>query len=60
MTHWLFRAQLARCEEWLKAGCYETHDALNCGAATSFCQEQISLPFWQTGTFLEVARELVW
>ncbi|KAH8081981.1 alpha/beta-hydrolase [Cristinia sonorae] len=37
-----------RCVKWTKESCEDTFDAINCGAASSFCSETISAPFWNT------------
>ncbi|KAL6307995.1 serine carboxypeptidase [Sparassis latifolia] len=40
---------LPRCEKWLKEGCRDSYDAINCQAAYSFCGSEIEMPFFQTG-----------
>ena len=41
--------QLPRCKKWSKEACLDQYDAINCGAATSWCGEQITAPFTATG-----------
>ncbi|KAL0952540.1 hypothetical protein HGRIS_006799 [Hohenbuehelia grisea] len=40
---------IPRCTRWMKAECIDHFDAINCAAATSFCQTSIESPFWKTG-----------
>ncbi|KAF8190071.1 serine carboxypeptidase [Pholiota molesta] len=43
------KATIQRCEKWMKASCEDQYDAINCGAAVSFCRNTYSLPFRATG-----------
>ncbi|KAJ8087080.1 hypothetical protein PM082_005908 [Marasmius tenuissimus] len=38
-----------RCKKWTKAACLDQYDAIDRGAAFSWCQEQIAGPFLATG-----------
>ncbi|KAG7090430.1 hypothetical protein E1B28_009549 [Marasmius oreades] len=40
---------LPRCKKWTKEACLDQYDTINCGAATSWCTEQIAAPFFATG-----------
>ncbi|KAF9262351.1 serine carboxypeptidase [Marasmius fiardii PR-910] len=40
---------LPRCKKWTKEVCLDQYDAINCGAATSWCALQIAEPFTATG-----------
>ena len=43
--------KLPRCKKWLKEGCVEQFDKINCGAAVSFCSQYLEVPFFDTGEF---------
>ncbi|KAK1226684.1 hypothetical protein PQX77_010328 [Marasmius sp. AFHP31] len=38
-----------RCKRWTKAACLDQYDAIGCGAAFGWCEEQITGPFLETG-----------
>ncbi|EIN13164.1 serine carboxypeptidase [Punctularia strigosozonata HHB-11173 SS5] len=38
-----------RCKKWMKESCVDQFDAMNCGAAMSFCQSEIDAVFRATG-----------
>ncbi|KAL0573296.1 hypothetical protein V5O48_008659 [Marasmius crinis-equi] len=40
---------LPRCQEALAKGCFNQFDLINCNAAISFCDNEISAPLWQSG-----------
>jgi len=42
------KAALPRCEKWLKEGCIEQFDKINCDAAASFCNKYLVDPFFST------------
>lgn len=39
-------AQVPRCEAWLNRACVESHDAMECKAAHTFCSEQFMGPYF--------------
>jgi hypothetical protein len=41
-----------RCEKMLKAACVDVFDPMSCEAAEAFCANEISAPFFSTGTRL--------
>ena len=47
----LYPIKLPRCKKWLKEGCVEQFDKINCGAAVSFCSQYLEVPFFDTGEF---------
>lgn len=44
--------QLPRCKKWLKEGCVEHFDKIDCAAAVSFCNDYMEGPFFTSGEFL--------
>ncbi|PSR78200.1 hypothetical protein PHLCEN_2v7532 [Hermanssonia centrifuga] len=40
---------LPRCVKWLKEGCFDTDDKINCLAAYEFCSQTIVIPFAKLG-----------
>ncbi|TCD59953.1 hypothetical protein EIP91_011017, partial [Steccherinum ochraceum] len=40
---------LPRCQKWMKESCVDTFDAINCQAATTFCESALYLPYFATG-----------
>ncbi|KZV85984.1 serine carboxypeptidase [Exidia glandulosa HHB12029] len=42
------RAALPRCKKWAKEACIDSYDSMACGAAMSFCGQEISAPFRAT------------
>jgi cathepsin A (carboxypeptidase C) len=42
------KAALPRCKKWLKEGCVDQFDKINCVAATSFCSQFLQEPFYST------------
>ncbi|EIN13162.1 serine carboxypeptidase [Punctularia strigosozonata HHB-11173 SS5] len=40
---------IPRCQKWAKESCVDQFDAINCGAAMSFCATEIDAPFFSTG-----------
>jgi len=39
---------LPRCLKWLKESCIDQFDAINCGAAGSFCDDSLATPFFES------------
>ncbi|KAF8991372.1 serine carboxypeptidase [Cyathus striatus] len=39
---------IPRCEKWMKQSCVDKFDAIDCGAAVSFCQSAFTAPFHAT------------
>lgn len=44
--------KLPRCEKWLKEGCVDQFDKINCGAAVSFCEKYLVDSFFNISEFL--------
>ncbi|KAK7047212.1 hypothetical protein VNI00_006878 [Paramarasmius palmivorus] len=40
---------LTRCDKWTKESCIDQFDAINCNAASNFCDQVLSEPFWASG-----------
>ncbi|ESK86463.1 hypothetical protein Moror_9868 [Moniliophthora roreri MCA 2997] len=40
---------LGRCKKWTKESCIDQFDAINCAAASDFCDQQLTGPFWDAG-----------
>ncbi|KAH0831837.1 serine carboxypeptidase [Lanmaoa asiatica] len=40
---------LPRCQKWTLESCINQYDALSCGAARSFCDSELSDPYFNTG-----------
>lgn len=47
-----FSLQLPRCKKWLREGCVEHFDKIDCAAAVSFCNDYLEGPFFTTSEFL--------
>jgi hypothetical protein len=45
-------AKLPRCEKWLREGCYDRRDLINCDAAVKFCEQLVMDPFRYNGNYL--------
>ncbi|KAJ7031597.1 Alpha/Beta hydrolase protein [Mycena alexandri] len=43
------KAALPRCQKSLKAGCIDQFDAINCGAAVNFCENELSTAMRASG-----------
>ncbi|KDQ13471.1 hypothetical protein BOTBODRAFT_146116 [Botryobasidium botryosum FD-172 SS1] len=43
------RKALPKCREMMSKGCFDQVDALSCTAASMFCDQMISVPFFATG-----------
>ncbi|KAK0455790.1 serine carboxypeptidase [Desarmillaria tabescens] len=39
---------LPRCQKWMKAACIDQFDNINCDAAVSFCNSELSDPYFNT------------
>jgi carboxypeptidase C (cathepsin A) len=44
--------QLPRCKKWLKEGCVDHFDKIDCDAAVSFCSQYLEDPFFTSGSEL--------
>ncbi|KAJ3850914.1 serine carboxypeptidase [Lentinula lateritia] len=40
---------IPRCQKWLRESCVDQYDAINCGAASNFCNAMLYSPFQATG-----------
>ncbi|KAI0344400.1 serine carboxypeptidase [Trametopsis cervina] len=40
---------LPRCEKWLKEGCFDNRDLINCNAAVTYCEALVMDPFRYNG-----------
>jgi cathepsin A (carboxypeptidase C) len=43
------KAALPRCKKWLKEGCVNHFDKIDCAAAVSFCNQYLQDPFFASG-----------
>ncbi|RDB27300.1 Carboxypeptidase Y [Hypsizygus marmoreus] len=43
------KTTLGRCEKWMQKACVDQYDAINCGAATAFCNSVYDAPYRATG-----------
>ncbi|KAJ7291091.1 peptidase S10 serine carboxypeptidase [Mycena rebaudengoi] len=43
------KTALPRCQKLLTTGCIDQFDAINCGAAVNFCDNELSTGMWATG-----------
>jgi len=43
------RTALPRCQEAMRRNCVDTFDAMNCGAAVTFCEDELSIAFDASG-----------
>jgi hypothetical protein len=42
-------SQLSRCQAFMRDGCIDQFDHMNCGAAVAFCDAQLSTAYWASG-----------
>jgi len=40
---------VTRCKKWMKAACVDHFDAMDCNAASDFCEAEIAVPFFLSG-----------
>ncbi|TFK38771.1 serine carboxypeptidase [Crucibulum laeve] len=40
---------VGRCQKWMKSNCVDQFDSMNCNAAVGFCENEIIVPFFQSG-----------
>lgn len=41
--------QNERCKKQLQTYCVDTHDLMDCGAVSSFCESELTGPVWTSG-----------
>ncbi|KAH9992500.1 serine carboxypeptidase [Russula compacta] len=48
---------LPRCKKWLKDGCVDQYDEMNCRAAATFCSIELEEPYFATGlNYYDISR----